>query len=161
MLLESGPASEGLVANGTAIWLIPGMNPHVHLQSAIPRERLAALLAHYVLPTLVLSEHMLVKILLTHHSSLTYLTLVFCLVMRELLVHVQRIAVETSLAANVANHRLFPMAETYVIRQIALDLKLLTAGLAGKLEDVRMLARDVYLQLVLVLVLVIALATIK
>jgi len=103
----------------------------------------------------------LVKILLTDHSPLTYLTLVLRLVVRELLMHVQRVAVETGLAANVANYRLFSMAETYVIRQIALDLKLLTAGLAGKLKDVRMLARNVYLQFVFVLVLVIALTTIK
>lgn len=161
MLLESGSASEGLAADGAVVRLVSSMNSHVHLQSAIPRERLAALLAHYVVPVLVLSEHVLVKILLADHSPLTYLTLVLRLVMRELLVHVQRVAVETGLAANVANHRLLPMAETYVIRQVALDLKLLAAGLAGKLEDVRVLARDVYFQLVFVLILVVALAAVK
>lgn len=161
MLLESGPASEGLVADGAAVRLVPGMDPHVHFQSTVPRERLAALLADHILPALVLPEHVLVEVLLTHHPPLAYLTLVLGLVMRELLMHVQGVAVEAGLAANVADHRLFPVAETYVIRQIPLDLELLAAGLAGELEVVRVLARDVYLQLVLVLVLVVALAAIE
>jgi len=88
MLLESGPASEGLIADGAAVRLVPGMDPHVHFQSTVSRERLAALLAHHILPALVLPEHVLVEVLLTHHSPLAYLTLVLGLVMRELLMHI-------------------------------------------------------------------------
>jgi len=81
--------------------------------------------------------------------------------MGEFLVHVQGVAVEAGLATDVANDRLFSMAEAYVVRQVTLDLELLAAGLAGELEVVRVFASDVYLQLVLVLVLVIALAAIE
>lgn len=161
VLLEGRSAGEGLLADGAAVRFVPGMDPHVHLQPAVPRERLAALLAHHILPTLVLPEHVLVEVLLADHPSLAYLALVLGLVVRELLMHVQGVAVEAGLAANVADHWLLPMAETYVVRQIALDLELLAAGLAGKFEVVRVLARDVYLQLVLVLVLVVALAAVE
>jgi hypothetical protein len=137
------------------------MDPHMDLQSTVSREGLAAFLAHDVLPTLVLSEHMLIEILLADHPSLAYLTFVFRLVMREFLVHVQGVAVEAGLAADVADDRLFSMAEAYVVCQVTLDFELLAAGLAGELEVVRVLASDMYLQLVLVLVLVIALTAIK
>jgi len=161
VLLEGGPASERFAADGAAVRLVAGMDPHVDLQSAVPREGLAALLAHDVLPTFVLPEHVLVEILLADHPPLAYLTLVLGLVVREFLVHVQGVAVEAGLAADVADDRLFAMTEADVVRQVALYLELLAAGLAGELEVVRVFARDVYLQLVLVLVLVIALTAIE
>lgn len=161
MLFECGPASERLAADGAAVRFVPGVDPHVHLQSTVPREGFAALLAHHVLPALVLPEHVLVEVFLADHSPLAYLTLVLGLVVRELLMHVQGVAVETGLAANVADHRLLPVAEAYVVRQVALDLELLAAGLAGEFEVVRVLARDVYLQLVFVLVLIVALVAVE
>lgn len=109
----------------------------------------------------MLPEHVLVEVLLTDHPPLAYLTLVLGLVVCEFLVHVQGVAIKTSLAANIANHRLFPVAKTYMVRQITLDLELLTAGFARKFKIVRVLARDMYLQLILVLVLVVALAAIE
>jgi len=88
MLLESCPTSERFIADGATVWFVPGVNPHVHLQSAIPRECLAALFAYHVLSAFMLPEHVFVEILLANHSSLAYLTLVLGLVVCKLLVHV-------------------------------------------------------------------------
>lgn len=161
MLLESCSAGKGFLADGTAVWFVSGVDSHVHLQSAVPRERLAALLAYYVLPTLVLSKHVLVEVFLTDHPSLAYLTLVFGFVVSKFLMYIQGVAIETSLTANITDHWLLSVAKTYMVRQITLDFKLFTAGLAGEFEVVRVLARDVYLQLIFVLILVVALAAIK
>lgn len=161
MLLETCPAGERLLADGAAVWFVPGMDPHVHLQSAVPRECLTALLAHHVLPAFVLPEHVLIEVLLADHPPLADLTFVLGLVVRKFLMHIQGVAIETSLAANVTDHWLLQMAETYVVRQITLDFELFTAGLAGEFEVVRVLARNVYLQLILVLVLIVALAAVE
>lgn len=145
MLLERSPTRERLVADGAVVWFVAGVNPHVHLQPTVPREGLAALLAHYILAPLVLPEHVLVEVLLTDHPPLAHLALVLGFVMRELLMHVQGVAVETGLAADVADDRLLPMAEADVIGEVALDLELLAAGLAGELEVVGVFARHVHL----------------
>lgn len=161
VLLQRRPTSESFAANGTTVRFVTGVNPHVDLQSAVTRESLSAFLADDVLLSLVLPDHVLVQILLTHHSPLAHLALVLRLVMSELLMHVKRIAVQTSFTTNVADDRLLSVTESYVICQVTLHLELLPASLARKFEVVRVLPSDVNLQFVLVLVLVIALIAVK
>lgn len=69
------------------------MNPHVNLQSAVSRKCFATFFTNDVLFSLVLPDHVLIQILLAHHSSLAYLTFVFCLVVSKLLMDVKRIAI--------------------------------------------------------------------
>lgn len=157
MLFQSCSSCEGLVAYSATVRFVTCVNPHVNLQPAVPGEGLATFFANDVLPLLVLPDHVFVEVLLSHHSPLAHLTLVLGFVMGELLVHVQGIAVQTGLPANVADYWLLFVTETDVISQVPFHLELLATSLAGELEIIRVLPGDVDLQLVLVFVLVIAL----
>lgn len=157
MLLQGVSPGERFVADSAVVRFVAGVYAHVDLEPAVSREGLAALLADDVLALLVLPEHVLVEVLLADHPAFAHLALVLRLVVSEFLMDVERIAVQTGLAADVADHRLLPMAEPHVVRQIALDLELLPASLARELEVVGVLPRYVNLELVLALVLVVAL----
>lgn len=161
VLLEGCSTSERFVTDGAGVRFVTGVDSHVDFQSAVPREGFPALLADNVLPSLVLGDHVLVKVLLCHHTPLAHLALVLCLVMGELLMNVEGVTVQAGFPADVAYDRLLLVTEAYVIGQVALHLEFLAAGLARELEVVRVFPGDVYLQLVLVLVLVVALVAVK
>jgi len=84
---------------------------------------------------------------LRDHSPLADLAFVFGLEVRPLLMHVERIAVGASLAADVADDRTLLVLETHVQPHIALHLELLAAVFAIVLVLGAVLAFEVFLQL--------------
>lgn len=146
MLPISGPTRERFAADVTVIWSIAGVGHHMLLQSMILRKGFAALLAHEALPALVLQQDMLIQILLRDHASLADLALVLGLEMRPFLVHVKRVAIGASLAANIANYRGLFVLETHVQSHVTLDLEFLTAILAIELILGPVLAIEMFLQ---------------
>lgn len=143
MLFQRCSTRERFVAYSAGVRFVAGVDPHVDFQPAVPGEGFPALLANHVLPLLVLPNHVLVQIFLSDHPPLAYLALVFSLVMGELLMHVQRVAVQTRFPANIADNRLFLMAETYVVSEITFHFEFLAASLARELEIIRMLSGHV------------------
>lgn len=156
MLLQSIPPGEIFVTHRAAVRFVTRVDPHVDLESAVPGEGLATLLAHCVLPLLVLSEHMFVQIFLRDHPPLTDLALVLGLVVSEFLVHIKRVAIQTRFATDITDDRLLSMSEPDMVCQVTLDLELFAAKLARELKINRVLSCHVDLQLVLILVLVVA-----
>lgn len=161
VLFQRCSTRERFVAYSAGVRFVASVDPHVDFQPTVPRERFPALLANHVLPLLVLPDHVLVQIFLSDHPPLAHLALVFSLVMGEFLVNVQRVAVQTRFPANVADNRLFLMAETYVVGQVAFHLELLPTSLARELEIIRVLSGHVHFQLIFVLVLVVALVAVE
>lgn len=143
MLFQRCSTRERFVAYSAGVRFIAGVDPHVDFQSAVPGEGFPALLANHVLPLLVLPNHVFVQVFLSDHPPLAHLALVFSLVMGEFLVHVQRVAVQTRFPANIADNRLFLMAETYVVSQITFHFEFLATSLARELEIIRMLSGHV------------------
>ena len=108
------------------VGLAARVHGHIALQRLLLRKGLATLGAHDLLPLLVLHEHVLVEVLLHHHSPLAYRTLELGLEVRPLLVHVEQDALQAEFTANVAAYRLILIVvELHVLRHVAFDLQLL------------------------------------
>lgn len=146
MLPVSGPARKSFPADVTVMRPIAGVGHHVLLKPMILREGLAALLAHETLPALVLQQNVLIEVLLRDHAPLADFALILGLEVRPLLMYVERIAVGTSLAADIANYRGLLVFETHVQPHVALHLELLTTILAIELVLGAVLAIQVFLQ---------------
>lgn len=142
MLTQTTVRGESSRANGTAIRFIPGVYPHVFPEIVILEEGFAAFFADRLLFLLVLGQHVLVQVLLGHQPPVANWTLVFRFVMGMLLMGVQAVTVSTGFPAHVAHHGWFPMIQSHVCRQVALDLELLAALLAGELVVLGVLAYE-------------------
>lgn len=140
MLTKAAVPGESSVADRTTVRFIARMNPHMLPQVVILEEGLAALLAHRLFLPLVLRQHVLIQIRLRDESPMTQRTFVFGLIMRVLLMSIQAVAIAARLAAYVAYHRRFPMIQSRVSGEIALDLEFLTTLLARITVMLRMLA---------------------
>lgn len=97
---------------------------HVPLEGVLLRKGLPTLGANDLFSLLVLRQQMLVEVLLSDHSSFTYVTLVLGLVVGPLLMNVERTAVLAELSANVAIQRGLSVMESHVIGEISLDFEL-------------------------------------
>lgn len=133
MLAQTAVRGERSGAHRTTVRLVPGVYPHVLPEIVVLEERFPALLANGLLLLLVLGQHVLVKVLFRHQSSVAHRALVLRLVVGVFLMCVQTVTVATRFAANVAHDRRLPMIQPHVGGQITLDLELFAALLAREL----------------------------
>lgn len=146
------PRIKKIPADFAAVRFLSRMHSHVHLQSAVSRKGLSTLRTARSLEILVLLQDVLIQILLGHHSSVANLTFVLCLVVCKLLMNVQGIGICAYFGTHVTHYWLLLVNETYVIRQISLDLVLFGATVTWKIVLVAVLSGHVNLYFVLVLV---------
>lgn len=142
VLAETAVSGERSCAHRTAVRFVAGVNPHVFPEVVVLEERFPALLANGLLLFLVLGQHVLVQVLFGHQSPVAHRTLVLCFVMSVFLMRVQTVTVPAGFPAHVAYHGWFPVVQSRVGGQIALDLELFAALLAGELVTLRMLPHE-------------------
>lgn len=136
MLFLSCLPSKRLPTNRTGERLYSGVHPHVRVKVA-SSESLTAGRTEYLLPGFVPHE-MLFKILLRGHTSSTYPTDEFRLVVSVLHVGFEGVEILTEMTADVAHdRRCFAVILLHVMIQGFLDLELFTAGLARVIVVVR------------------------
>ena len=146
MLAQTTVSGERSGADGTPVRFVASVYPHVLPEVVVLEERLPALLADRLLLLLVLRQHVLVQVLLGHQPPPAHRALVLRLVMGVFLMSVQAVAVPARFPANVAHHGRFPVIQSRVRGQVALDLELLAALLARVLVTLRVLSHEVRTQ---------------
>lgn len=114
MLAQTAVRGERSSAHRTAVRFVSGVYPHVLPEIMILEECFPTLLANGLLLLLVLGQHVLVKVLFGHQSSMTHRAFVFRFVVGVFLMGVQTVAVTTRFATNVAHDRWFPMIQPHV-----------------------------------------------
>lgn len=114
MLAQTTVRGERSSAHRTAIRFVPGVYPHVFPEIMILEERFPTLLANGLLFLLMLGQHVLVKVLFGHQSSMAHGAFVFRFVVGVFLMRVQTVAVAARFPANVAHNRRFPMIQSHV-----------------------------------------------
>lgn len=143
VLAETAVSGESSAADRTIIRFVARVDSHVLPQIVVLEEGLAAFLAHGLLLPLVLRQHVLIQVLLSDETSVALRALIFRFIVRVLLMRIQTVAIAASLATDVAYHRRFPMIQSGMRSEIALDLELLTTVLAGVIVVLRVFAYEV------------------
>lgn len=146
MLAQTTVSGERSGADGTPVRFVASVYPHVLSEVMILEERLPTFLADGLLLLLVLSQHVLVEVLLGHQPPAAHRTLVLRFVMSVFLMSVQAVAVSACFPTDVAHHGRFPVVQSRVRGQVALDLELLAALLARELVTLRVLSHKVRAQ---------------